>query len=156
MEKSEKVENQLEMITFAYEGISQRLAGHKCPICGAEQWWYDSQVRYQLHYNLDENNNIDTSHTAAAPVISVICNNCGYEMQFNIQRALNFIPNGKGLHVGLDAVTRDNYRPLSENPELIKAQEELRKSKEELANLKAEMESDKSPKKTTSKKSAKD
>ncbi|MCM1319178.1 MAG: hypothetical protein NC217_02215 [Muribaculaceae bacterium] len=109
MNKGKKVENKLEMMALAYNGISQRLVGYKCPVCGAEAWWYDPQVRYLMHFYLDQTGQLNPNPHSGSQAIAVLCNNCGYVMLFDVARALNYIPNGKGINIDMDVLDADNY-----------------------------------------------
>lgn len=147
MKEGKDVKQELQEITLAMEGVSQRLYGYKCPICGATSWLIDPMVRFQMHYNLDENNEINTRHCGGAPVIVANCSGCGYSIQFNVQMALNFIPDGTGVKISEREVRAKNYKAIypseAEIARLTKEksdlEEEIKRSDEVIARLEKEV-----------------
>jgi hypothetical protein len=44
MKEGKEVKQELQEITLALEGVSQRLHRYTCPICGATSWYIDPWV----------------------------------------------------------------------------------------------------------------
>lgn len=155
MKESKEVKRELQEITLAMHGVSQRLQKYKCPICGANFWSIDPEVRFQMHYDFDELNEINTRHCNAAPVIVANCDGCGYSIEFNVQKAINYIPNGTGSKISEREVRARNYKAIYPSEAEMaqfeekerELQEEIAKNDKEIARLEAEYKKKKAEKK---------
>ncbi|MCM1067304.1 MAG: hypothetical protein NC418_07010 [Muribaculaceae bacterium] len=133
MKEGKEVKEELQKITLAMVGVSQRLHGYKCPICGAASWLIDPVVRFQMHYDFDEKNEINTQHCGAVPVVAANCRGCGYSIQFNVQMALNFIPDGTGAKISEREVRAKNYKAI------YPSEAEIARLKKQASDLEAEI-----------------
>lgn len=160
MKEGKEVKQELKEITLALEGVSQRLKNYKCPICGASSWLIDPVVRFLMHYDFDEQNDINTQHCNAAPMIAAYCNGCGYTVQFNVQKALNYIPDGTGDKISERVVKAKNYKAIypseAEIARLTKQEadleEQIKHGDEVIARLEKEVAKKEAEKKEADKK----
>ena len=146
MKEGKEVKRQLQIITIAMHGVSQRLQKYKCPVCGTNSWSIDPKARFQIHYDLDELNEINTQHFQATPIIVAYCDGCGYSMEFNAHKAMNYIPDGTDPKISEREVRANNYKAIypseAEMAQFEKKerelQEQIEKNDKEIARLEAE------------------
>ena len=136
MRKGEKVKQDLKTLRQAIEHVSKIMETFKCPICGNNDWFVDDQVRFLMHYNLDENDNLNTSKYNGRSVIAVHCKTCGNTMMFNLSIVSNFYSSNEGSVISQAEVNEDNYQPSLTPAQEVQLKNAIKKSEKQTENFK--------------------